>query len=295
MSIGTFSFALLQYHHSQILGEILNIGIVAYFPDHKVLKFIYPEKLIRLRFAYPDVPEKTIKNYFKFFENRVSELNSQQEIFSDYTLDVSLDTFLNSEFISPDSSSLQFGKTKKSVLYTTDIDTIQNQLYNLYFSVFYQHESIIHKVDETTLLNKYKNIFNEIRLDSDNGSLKLPKIKYDYHITANSGNSVKFDIAWQGSKALHLVKPISFDLVKPEAITNKAYRFYGQFTDLENLAQKNSLKFDVLISKPTSKQLFAAYDTATRLLSTPASVNIVEFDKINQYAQTTLDLLQFEN
>ena len=77
MNKGTFTYALLQYHHSQVLGEVLNIGLVVYFPDHNKLDFIYPNKLIRLKFAYPDVPEKTIKSYFKYFQSRVDELNKQ--------------------------------------------------------------------------------------------------------------------------------------------------------------------------------------------------------------------------
>ncbi|MGN6640062.1 MAG: DUF3037 domain-containing protein [Mucilaginibacter sp.] len=294
MNKGTFSFALLQYHHSQILGEILNIGLIAYFPDQKETRFIYPEKLIRLRFAYPDIPEKTIKNYFKFFNDRVCQLNSQPEFFTSIDLEHSLETFLNNELIGSDSSSLQFGKIKKSVLYTNNIDAITNQLYNLYFSVFYQHENIVHRVDEITLLNRYKNLFNEIRHGKDNEVLRLDKIRYDYQVTANSGNTVKFDIAWQSSNELHLVKPIGFDLIKPEAITAKAYRYYGQFTDLETLADRDSLNFDVLLSKPTKKPLFKAYDNATRLLSTPKSVKLVEYEGIKQYAQATLEQLQFE-
>ncbi len=295
MNNGTFSFSLLQYHHSQILGEILNIGLIAYFPDQRIIRFIYPEKLIRLRFAYPEAPEKTIKSYFKFFTNRVKELNSKPEIFASYNIESSLEAFLNKEFIASDSSSLQFGKVKKSVLYTDDINTISNQLYNLYFSVFYQHDSIIHKIDESTLLNKYKKLFKEFSLVENDNNFRLPKIRYDYEVTANSGNKVKFDVAWQASNELHLVKPISFDLVKPEAITNKAYRYYGQFSDLENIAETDKLNFDVLLAKPTKRQLFSAYDTATRLLSIPKAVNIVEFDVLNQYAKSTSELLQFEN
>ncbi len=295
MNTGTFSFSLLQYHHSQILGEILNIGIVAYFPDQKVIKFIYPDKLIRLKFAYPDVPEKTIKSYFKFFESRVNQYNSQLNFFANHDVDSSFESFLHREFLASDSSSLQFGEVKKSVLYTNDLNVISNQLYNLYFSVFNQHDNEVDKIDEITLLNRYKKLFDEIRLSKDAKNLRLPKIKYEFQVTAKSGNTVKFDFAWQSLQKLHLVKPISFDLIKPDAITGKAYKYWGQFTDLENAAEKNKLNFDVLLSKPKDKQLFHAYDTATKLISNPKSVNIIEYDSLQQYAQKTVEQLQFEN
>jgi hypothetical protein len=140
MNKGTFTYALLQYHHSQLLGEVLNIGLIVYFPEHKRLEFIYPEKLIRLRFAYPDVPEKTIKAYFKYFDQRVKDLNDSSHIFHDYDLGKSLKVFLEKEFLAPDASALQFGNFRTSVLYTPDLERITNQLYNLYFSVF-QHQA----------------------------------------------------------------------------------------------------------------------------------------------------------
>ena len=116
MNKGTFIYALLQYHHSQILGEVLNIGLVAFFPIEQKLVFIYPEKLIRLRFAYPNLPEKTVKSYLKYFEGKVNDLNRQHTLFSSNDLEHSLERLLNEEFIAPDSSSLQFGNFKTAVL-----------------------------------------------------------------------------------------------------------------------------------------------------------------------------------
>ncbi|MBK1442790.1 hypothetical protein JHJ32_22550 [Parapedobacter sp. ISTM3] len=68
----TYQHGLLQYRHSQMLGEVMNIGLIAYFPTHRHLAFLYPEKLIRLRFAYTIIPEKTIKGYFRYFNKRVA-------------------------------------------------------------------------------------------------------------------------------------------------------------------------------------------------------------------------------
>ena len=136
MNKGTFTYALLQYRHSQILGEVLNIGLLAFFPIEQKLVFIYPEKLIRLRFAYPNLPEKTIKSYLRYFEDKVSQLNQQPDIFSSNQLELSLERLINEKFLAPDSSALQFGNFRTSVLYTNDRQIIVDQLYTLYFSVF---------------------------------------------------------------------------------------------------------------------------------------------------------------
>ncbi len=288
MNKGTFTYGLLQYHHSQILGEVLNIGLLVYFPNVKKLAFIYPEKLIRLRFAYPNVPDKTIKAYFKYFDSRVNELNANAEIFSDYDLSKSLQIFIEKEFLQPDSSALQFGNYRTSVLYTEDIDYLKNQLYNLYFSVFQFQENVAKRVDESVLLNKYKKLLKEFT-HQPSAIKESNKFHFDYAIEPNAGSTIKFDIAWKEDKELHLVKPVSFDLTRQDTITKKAYQYYGQFLDLENFAKENHYLFDVLLAKPKAKNLAKAYDNAIRLLEIPKGVKLIEHEDLNAYSKATVE------
>lgn len=292
MNKGAYTYALLQYRHSQILGEVLNVGLVVYFPDFDLLEFIAPEKLIRLKFAYPDVPEKTIKSYFKYFASRTKELNLQTEVFNNYNLETSLARFLAEEFLAPDSSSLQFGNFKTAVLYTPNLEHIINQLYNLYFSVFNLHDNPAKKVDESTLLKKYKSFLAEL-LPQDK-SLKDGPTFYDgYSISPNENSLVKFDIAWKGNNDTHLVKPISFDLVKPESIQRKAYQYFGQFEDLQDYAKNNNYLFDVILAKPKNKSLFKAYDNAIRLLEKPNRVKLIEQQALQSYSEKTIEATLF--
>ena len=288
MNKGIYTYCLLQYHHSQLLGEVLNIGLIVYFPDAKRLEFIYPERLIRLRFAYPDVPEKTIKAYFKYFDERVKELNANPEIFSAYDLSKSLQQFVNNEFLPSDSSALQFGNFRTSVLYTPDIDHIKNQLYNLYFSVFQLQESAPKKVDETALLTKYKRFLKEYAREElpNNESTRF---SYNYAVKSGTASEITFDVAWHDIDHLHLVKPISFDLSRSKVIDNKAYQHYGEFALLEEQPESKNYLFDVILAKPKSKSLFTAYDNAIRILQKPKKVKLVEFDELKSYSKATVE------
>lgn len=288
MKKGTFTYCLLQYRHSQLLGEILNIGLLVYFPEFKKLEFIYPEKLIRLKFAYPDVPEKTIKAYFKYFEQRVEELNLNPEIFSDYDLNKSLELFINKELIPSDSSALQFGNYRTSVLYTTDLGHIKNQLYNLYFSVFQSQDNVSRRIDESILLLKYKKLLKEYT-HQDKAIQETSKFHYDYSIEPDKTTKITFDVAWQENNQLHLVKPVSFDLKRLDTINKKAYQYYGQFIHLQSFAETNSYLFDVILAKPKSKALFTAYDKAIKLLQEPKRVNLIEFDELKSYSKATVE------
>jgi len=291
MNKGTFTYSLLQYRHSQVLGEVLNIGLIAYFPVVNELKFIFPEKLIRLRFAYPNVPVKTIKSYFRYFEQRISELNNAPDIFYDYDLKESFQSFIKNEFLPADSSALQFAESKNSVLYTPDVNHICNQLYNLYFSVFEHQENAIHKIDEKVLLKQYKK-FIEIHAGADSTfhPADQTKLKYDYIIEPHKDAKLKFEVAWQSKTDLHLVKPVSFDLVKPESIMKKAYLYSGQFLDLQDYALSHKYVFDVILAKPASKKLTRSYDNAIRVLEKIERVNLVDYIDLDSYSKQTTEL-----
>lgn len=289
MNKGTFTYSLLQYRHSQLLGEVLNIGLIAYFPDAGRLEFLYPEKLLRLRYAYPSVPEKTIKAYFKYFQERVDELNQQKDIFSEYDLNNSLKVFLETEFLQSDSSALQFGNYRTSVLYSSKIELILNQLYNLYFSVFRIEENSHKRIDESHLLIKYKNLLKEGLEHSNNGFANL-EFDYDFQfgLETSAKSHYRFDVAWEDQNGLHLVKPVSFDLLRADTIEKKAYQYFGRFYDLQGYAENSNAEFDLLLARPKSKSLYKAYDNAIRLLEKPEHVNLIEQDELVGYTAQTI-------
>lgn len=291
MNKGIFTYSLLKYRHSQVLGEVLNIGLLVYFPLNNQLRFIYPEKLIRLRFAYPNVPVKTIKSYFRYFEQHTSELNEVPDLFHTYNLKDSFENFIRNEFLPSDSSVLQFDQPKNSVLYTTDIDYICNQLYNLYFSVFEHQDNSLVKINEKVLLKQYKKLIELHSVGDDPFyPLDLPKLKYDFVIEPSRDSKLKFEIAWQSKTDLHLVKPVSFDLVKPESIMKKAYQYWGQFTDLQDYASNHNYVFDVILAKPASKQLFKSYDNAVRVLDKVDRVKLIDYNNLDSYSKQTAEL-----
>ena len=293
MKNGTFTYSLLQYHHSQLLGEVINIGLIVYFPDSSRLEFIYPEKLLRLRYAYPSVPEKTIKSYFKYFRTRVDELNQQKDAFTEYGLEKSLKSFLESEFLPSDSSALQFGNYRTSVLYTTNIEHILNQLYNLYFSVFKIEDNAGKRVNESHLLIRYKNLLKEgIAQEQEIKSAKHLQFDYDIHFGNETLESnYRFDVAWKEKNNLHLVKPVSFDLLRAETIERKAYTYYGRFLDLQEYAYGSNAEFDLLLAKPKNRTLHKAYDNAIRLLEKPNRVNLIEQEQLISYTERTIEAI----
>jgi hypothetical protein len=257
-----------------------------------------PEKLIRLKFAYPNVQEKTIKSYFKAFEERIARLNLEPELFSELEVGESFEKFIYREFLPEDSSALQFSEPQKALLYNEDYEVICNQIYNLYFSVFEHTLNSYNRIDEAQLLTKYKSLIKGIESEifrKENNKLVNNRLFIDYKIEATGGETFKFDIGWQNG-SLNLVKPVSFDVQRSETIQNKGLKFFGQFVLLEDYAKAKNIKFDLLIAKPKRKDLFKTYESTLKLISTPKNVELIEEEDLERYSQKTVAALNlFEN
>jgi hypothetical protein len=290
MNLKTYTYSILQYRHSQILEEVLNVGVIVYHHKEEKLFFLYPEKLARIRFAYPDVPEKIIKAYCKAFENRANEITQTPDFFSKFDLKNSFEKFLNDEFLSSDNSSLQFTNSKIGLSNELTYKIINNQLYNLYFTVFEHHGEIIKRIDEIYLINKYKQLLK--KLDKEILDKKSSKLKFDYIIKPSEENEIKFDFAWQNN-GLNLVKPISFDVKRRETLQRKAYLNFGQFSAIEDYAKNNKLRFDLILAKPKNKELYKSYDEAVSLLQKPKYVTLIDSNELEAYSKKTiLELLK---
>ena len=289
MNKPVYTYSLLQYRHSQLLEEVLNVGLLAWFAHQRRLVFIYPRSLSRITSVYPRVQEKTVRNYLRSFSLRVANLNRQPEAFAHFDLEASFAQFIANELIPPDASALQFAQPRKGLLITDDVDALAKRLYNLYFTVYDTAANESFRIDDLQLGQRYKTLLRELQQDlgKELSPRATSRLYYDYEIRPNEGESFRFDIAWQNG-SLNLVKPVSFDVARPDILQNKAFRYYGQYLELSDYAKKENLRFDLLLAKPKRPELFKPYDNALRLLRKPERVKLVFEENLREYTEQTV-------
>ena len=277
-----YQYSPLQYHFNSALGEVLNVGLLVIFPEQHKVEFVYPERLTRLKAAYPNaVPEKILKALFKGILQKIALLNKQPEIFNDYQ-NRPLD-FIDNELLIRDESALQFGEVRTGVLYTDDLANIVQQLRHLYLSIYDLDEEEFKKRNEDYLIKEYRN-----RLKGRNETIFEGK-KIDENVKIGD---YSFPFAWQNG-TYNVVNPVSFDLRRPESIIRKATLNFGKVTLLQDFALEKHARFDMLVAKPKKKTLFKSYDEAIDILSRPSFVKIWEEERIDEYANKTLEAFVF--
>lgn len=128
-----FIYSLLRYHDVR-REENLIVGVLLIFPAAGKVHFLHPEHLGRLKAAFPDCPEGTIRGYFEGFTLRSKEIGRQDNPLPTTAQDAS--QFIASHFLTEDSSALQFSVPHLAVLATDKLDTVVRSFYKRYLETY---------------------------------------------------------------------------------------------------------------------------------------------------------------
>jgi len=280
-----YKYSILRYKHSPFLGESINIGLLIYFSNTCNFSFSYSKNLSRIKYIYDNVPEKTIKEYLKQIDRKLQSIRVSDDLFHLIEID-DLSTFISKNILSKDSTVLQFTECKKYP---------QNDLQNDFVEQILLKKHLIDDIKPNLAQPKEPQLLQEFYgylkgLDFEKINREKKRFFTDYTLKNETGNEFKFDYAWQNG-TLNLVKPISFDLKESKSIAEKAYRNFGQFYDLQDEAQKNNLRYDLIVGKPSSKHLFREYDHALNLLSNINHAKVIVEDEIKQYSLKAINAI----
>lgn len=269
----SYTYSLLTYKHSALLGESLNIGLLIYFEEEERFFFDYSKRLSRIKSVYSHISEKTIKHYLKQIFNKVNTINDKVDDFLKIDIQDSFDSFLSEYLLPFDGSSLQFTKGSRNFQYEKSSQSIISYLTDLY--LFENEKYTLNKEYELT-----KSFYNSIK---DVIDIHIPYFHKDYKVKRSTGAEFTFAYAWENG-SMNLIKPLNFDLSEANYIARKTNENYGLIVGLEKQAKENNFRYDFLVGKPTKKELFKEYDNSINFLSELDRIKIIEEQNIIEYA-----------
>jgi hypothetical protein len=275
-----FTYSVLQYKHSLALGEILNVGILFYFPEDNFFEFVSGDGY-RAKSIYPDFDNSLFNAYLKAITAKVKkhvDLFNEKPVGSDFA------NYIHKFILAEDAAGLIFREptTIKNV-FGDRARAIDEYSKLLLPGIDIEKPSIL-KHNDNYIIKKFSGYFT--------GQNKELESKFVKNETINTKNfSIKFDLSWQ--KLSHnYIKPISFDFTDEVSIQNKAGLFVSYITDLSDYAAANHSRFDFLISKPQSSNLNRTYENALDYLDgikTPKK--LITEDNWETYSQNVISEL----
>jgi len=289
MTTNNYTYSILKYKHTPLLDESINIGVLIFFQETKRFYFNYSKNLSRIKHIYSSVPEKTIREYLKQIDRKLSDFNLDFGFFTQSELN-DLSVFISKYVLPIDGTILQFSAFRSGFQNDLSENVIENAILKKHFIQDikpYSSQPQEPKLVSTLLHNLKESGLYDIAYNSD-------VFQQDYTLVNKVGTEFKFDLAWQNG-TYNLVKSIGFDLKGSKSIADKAYKYFGQFFDLEKEAEEKKLRYDLIVGKPSQKGLFKEYDHALELLSKINHVEVIEEQNLKKYSEKVITALVEHN
>jgi len=101
-------YCILQYKHSPILGEAINVGILFFFPEEQTKLFFQMADSTRLRPIYDDFDTTYFNSILKIIQKNVQTFS--KKLCAEGTTINNLDAFIHKYLLKKDDTVLQFSK-----------------------------------------------------------------------------------------------------------------------------------------------------------------------------------------
>jgi len=275
-----FTYSILQYKHSLVLGETLNVGILFYFQEEERFEFVKGDGY-RAKSIYPDFDNSIFNSYIKIIQDKVKK---HIDLFTQSSDKKAFAKYIHQFILSEDAAGLIFSEpvVVKNVFPNTQ-KAIDEYAKLLLPGIITEKASVV-KHNETFIIKTFTGYIFEKDKSLENRFKKNQTIKTNHF-------SIKFDLEWENNTK-NYIKPISFDFTDESSIQNKAAVTYSHLVDLADYAKHKNLRFDLLIAKPQNSEFKNQYENALDFIdSVKAPKVLILEEKWSEYSSNTFNYL----
>lgn len=265
-----YQYQLVRYVHDRLTAEFVNVGVIIFQPESKILKSCFIGKYGRITQFFSELNGHSLLITLKQFEQELNVIAKRTgELFFEFE---NIDQITNS-ILQKDDSALICSE----VFYGVDID-VNSALSDLYERLVnrYNPDTEVESHDDKYVWkNIYKRYFDKYEITKN---LKPYTVQ-------TSHDSIHFDKAWKNG-SWHCYQALSFDLKREESIKNKVYKWSGILNELNNSNEELFIHFlTVSPSKHKSIQKFID-DTFLQKELKSIKVSLVKEDEAEQFASS---------
>jgi len=266
-----YSFCFLRYVHDPLSGEFANIGVLVWAPQSQFLGFEASGRYSRLSNFFGGIEKGDYANLVARLETRFRKLSHEfEECNSVLPLENRPESAreIALRVVPHDSAALQWSHSGGGL--TTDPEKELQSLYQQHIGRFYVKDRNSGRDERAVFKQVYQQAF------------RAPGVvnHLSEHLVKTALVTHTFPQAWENG-VWNVYETLSFDLVKPEQIRAKAYRWESMTRWMK---EAENLNITYLLGSP-GKRNHAAYDTA-KLVLEKSKANLIEEDEVKDFARS---------
>jgi len=261
-----YSSIILRYVHDVVTGEFANIGVVLYAPEQRFLEARFATSCERLNAIFLKIDHLHFRSLMRYMANRFEQLGG--EIRDGLTVPpVNALSEIVKQVLPPDDSSLQWSQQGGGI--TDDPARVLADLYKRMVERFIAGATQVSRSDEE-IAKPFKIKLGKAAQKLSEKTIETKDYQYD------------FRFAWKNN-IWHLYEPVSFDLVDPSSIREKANRWLGRGVALNDARERFKIHF--LLGEPRQPQTQEAFKNALHLLEKiPAEKDLIREGEMEHFA-----------
>jgi hypothetical protein len=244
-----YSYIVLRYVHDVVSGECVNVGLVLVAPGQRRLLARTRTTFGRIRQMFPDLHVTAFREAMGAIGRGADSVRQRLDAGDLGT--GSPNALVCGRMILPDDdSSLQWSEMGAGL--SSDIDQTFADLYRR-FVTRHDRAAPRRKQDE--------DIWRPVRLGLQERGVEIP---FERKIVTGKTDSIAFEHAWRNGR-WHVYEPVSLDLSDAEGIREKARRWRGHLSAVED-GLREEVNLVLLLGRPGDPSLLGAYENGVAIL-----------------------------
>lgn len=244
-----YEFSVLRYVHDTLTGEFINVGVVIYCENEKWISAQCRNTYARVSAVFPNLNSSHFRKMMKFVQAEFCRANQSLNTELQLSEIKSLQTLLH-KVLPKDDSSMQWSSVSAGL--TLNLEEELALLYERYVS-HYDAKIARERRTEQDIWKDFKKTLENFSL-SEEFQPKRISVKDD---------EIEFQHSWKNG-IWHCIEPVSFDLTDGDYFKDKAHRWLGQLSSIQDSTEE--FKVYLLVSPPTEIELQPAFNKALSIL-----------------------------
>jgi hypothetical protein len=264
-----YTYTVLRYVHDTSTGEFANVGVVISAPSAKFADAILRPTYGRLSKMFPGMDGEHFRQVIRHLQSRFEEIASQVREEMDLGQKPTNAQELAFSVIAPDDSSFQWSAMGSGL--TADLPVTLESIY----------QKMVERYDDR---QKTESRSDELVWKSFKKRLEERKVLSRLHPKTISvqDDEVTFSHAWKNHQ-WHCMETLSFDLMQPQSIREKAHSWLGKMTSIKDATEKFRVCY--LVGEPQLEGSRRAFEQALNVLhKTPVEHEIIREHEAESFA-----------
>jgi len=262
----TYSTITLRYLHDVVTGEFANIGVVLYSPEQRYLEARFTTSYERLNAIFLKIDHLHYRALMRYMANRFEEIAAEIRDGLQVPPVTALKEIVR-QVLPPDDSSLQWSEQGGG--FTQDAAKTTDELFKRLVERYVAGAEQVSRSDEE-IAKPFKARLGKMAEKLAEKKIETKDYQYD------------FRFAWKND-IWHLYEPVSFDLVDPGSIREKANKWLGRGVALHDAREKFKIHF--LLGEPRQVETKQAFENAIHLLSKiPGHKELIRENELEHFA-----------